>query len=173
MPTDGVVIGAAAAAGERRRLMHDDAPAARGKLERGRQSGEAGADNVDRCSHGRMASHEIAQHDEQEFCARQANGRPRRRKAARHQRLENDAIGLAHDARRAHDAARALRHDRLCLAKVLLRQLDDAGAGLADRRMRQNRRADRSQRCPPLAAPRAADRGGRAPRPRRGRAGYW
>ena len=31
----GVVIGTAAAAGERRRLMRDNAPAARGKLERG------------------------------------------------------------------------------------------------------------------------------------------
>ena len=46
-----VVIGTAAAAGERRGLVHDEAPTARGKLERGRQAGEAGTDNVHRCSH--------------------------------------------------------------------------------------------------------------------------
>ncbi len=47
----GVVIGAAAAAGERGRLVHDHVVAARGKLERGRQAGKAGADDVDGAAH--------------------------------------------------------------------------------------------------------------------------
>ena len=47
----GIVIGAAAAAGERRGLVHDDAVAARGQLQRGGQSGKAGADDVDGSVH--------------------------------------------------------------------------------------------------------------------------
>ena len=50
---------------------------------------------------------------------RQPHRRARRRKAARDQLLENDVIGLAHDARRAHDPARTFRHDRLRRAKSL------------------------------------------------------
>ena len=45
----GIVIGAAAAARERRGLVHDDAAAALRQLQRSRQSGKAGADDVD-CS---------------------------------------------------------------------------------------------------------------------------
>ena len=43
----GIVIRTAAAADERRGLVHDHTLAARGKLQRGGQSGKAGSDNVD------------------------------------------------------------------------------------------------------------------------------
>ncbi len=46
-----VVIGAAAAAGEGRRLVHDDPLAAPRELDRGRQAGETGTDNVHRARH--------------------------------------------------------------------------------------------------------------------------
>ena len=44
----GVVIGTAAAAGERGCFVHNHALAARRQLKRGGQSGKAGADDVDR-----------------------------------------------------------------------------------------------------------------------------
>ena len=47
-------------------------------------------------------------------------------------------VGFAHDPRGAHDSARIWRHDLPRLAKVLLGQIDNEGASLADRRMRQN-----------------------------------
>ena len=47
----GVVIGAAAAAGKSRGLVHDDAAAALRQLERSGQPGKAGADDVDGSIH--------------------------------------------------------------------------------------------------------------------------
>ena len=47
----GVVIGAAAAAGKRRGLVHDDAAAALRQLQRSGQAGKAGADDVDGSIH--------------------------------------------------------------------------------------------------------------------------
>jgi hypothetical protein len=47
----GIVIGAAAAAGKTRRLVHNDAAAALRQLQRRRQAGQAGADDVHGSSH--------------------------------------------------------------------------------------------------------------------------
>src|SRR5580693_3401588 len=47
----GIVIGAAAAAGKRRGLVHDDAAAVLRQLERGGQTGKTGADDVDDSGH--------------------------------------------------------------------------------------------------------------------------
>ena len=49
----GVVVGAAAAAGESRGFMHYDAIAPRGERGGGGQAGETGADNMDGASHHR------------------------------------------------------------------------------------------------------------------------
>ena len=46
-----VVVGAAAAAGELRRLVQDDALAAPGKLDRRRKAGQPGADDMHRTAH--------------------------------------------------------------------------------------------------------------------------
>ena len=69
---------------------------------------------------------------------RQANGGARWSEAARDQGIEDGAIGLPHDARRAHNAARVLRHDRLGFAKMRLRHSDDGVAGFRYRRTRQH-----------------------------------
>jgi hypothetical protein len=50
----GVVIGTAAAAGERGGFVHHDAIAARGKFDRCGQAGKPGADNMDGASHHSM-----------------------------------------------------------------------------------------------------------------------
>ncbi len=46
-----IVVGTAAAPGERRGLVHDHTIAARGQFERGRKAGKTGADDVDRTGH--------------------------------------------------------------------------------------------------------------------------
>ena len=51
MPTDGVMIGTAAAAGESGGFMHHDAIGQRGELDGGGQAGETGADNMDGAGH--------------------------------------------------------------------------------------------------------------------------
>ena len=109
-----VVIRAAAAAGKGGRLVHHDVAALRGEPHGGGEAGEAGADDVNCSAHHTR----LRKHDEKELCLRQAHRRARRRKAARDQLLEDDVIGLAHDARRAHDAARTLRHDRLAPREI-------------------------------------------------------
>ena len=54
--------------------------------------------------------------------------------------VENEPIGLRHDARRAHGAARAPRHDLVGLREMLARALDDARTDPPERRARQHRR---------------------------------
>ena len=107
-PDRRVVIGAAAAAGESGRLVHDDAIVGRGEPQRRGQSGKAGADDVNGAGH----HNEIAQYDQKNFRPRQTHRRARRIKAACNQPVEDEPIGLPHDARRAHGAARLVRHDR-------------------------------------------------------------
>ena len=48
---DGIVIGAAASAGEFRRLVDHDAPPVAGQLDRGGKAGKPGADDVDVAGH--------------------------------------------------------------------------------------------------------------------------
>ena len=106
---------------------------------------------------------------------RQPHRRARRRQAARDQPVEDEAIGLAHDARRPHRAARACRHDRV-----------RASSKSAFARLRPaSRRPRRASGCASTAPGSVADDAGVAqrlarqiepaasPHPRRGRAGYW
>ena len=58
---DGVVIGAAASAGERRRFVHDDGFAAQRELDRGGKAGETGADDVDGPRHQMNAYRKMIQ----------------------------------------------------------------------------------------------------------------
>jgi len=57
--------------------------------------------------------------------------RARRGKAARHQPVEDEAIGLSHDARRAHPPPRAARHQFIGLLEIGFGKLDNLGAGFA------------------------------------------
>ncbi len=84
------------------------------------------------------------------------------------------AIDRAHDARRAHRRGAGSRHDRVGLGEMALRQHRQA-------RRRLGRSPDAASTAAGSvagdagrrAALRAADKAGRSPHPRRGRAGYW
>ena len=60
---------------------------------------------------------------------------PKRLKAARDQSVEDEPIGLPHDPRRAHRAARLVRHDCIGRFKFPDGQRDDNIAGLLKQRM--------------------------------------
>ncbi len=110
----GVVIGAAAAAGKSGRFVHDHGFAARAEFERGGETGKTGADNVDgACHQTRLRNTMKRNFARGKWTFARGGANPRAISA-----VENEPIGLAHDARRPHHAARVLRHDRARLVEL-------------------------------------------------------
>ena len=82
-----------------------------------------------------FALDEVTQHNEKNFRARQPYRGARRFKTTRDQSVEDEPIGLPHDARRAHGAARLVRHNGVGRFKLPDSQGHDDIAGLLEQRM--------------------------------------
>ena len=103
-----IEIGPAAAASERRSLMHDDLTLGIEKAHGGAQAGDARADNMD---HAGRSQDAISQKRAEQAQPARLDAPPRRREALFQHPVEDRTISGRHQSRRLHRRSRRCRHE--------------------------------------------------------------
>ena len=131
-----VMIGPAAATGAAGGFVHHDPCPAIGKPHRGGEPGKSRTDDVN-CAQHQMKAWRMMIHNNRERgrrMGRRGDDQPRATQA-----VENQTIGLAHDARRAHGATGASHHDLVRLREVSACALDHARTNISEHGTIQHR----------------------------------